>query len=90
MTAQEDTPEPTNSDVFLHETPSGTFFVSQYAGFGQDDITVSLKVRPTAWSLCYKIAVVFTVLIYTMLIEIKLCALKKLILDARSAVHLIK
>lgn len=67
VTAQEDTPEPTNSDVFLHETPSGTFFVSQYAGFGQDDITVSLKVRPTAQSLCYKIAGVFTLLIFTIL-----------------------
>ena len=42
---QDDTPKPTNPDVYIHGTPSATFFVSQYAGFGQDDITVSLKVR---------------------------------------------
>ena len=41
---QDDTPKPTNPDVYIHGTPSATFFVSQYAGFGQDDITVSLKV----------------------------------------------
>ena len=41
---QGDTPKPTNPDVYIHGTPSATFFVSQYAGFGQDDITVSLKV----------------------------------------------
>ncbi len=46
--AQDDTPEPTNRAVYLHDTPSATFFVSQYGGFGQDDITVSLKVaRPS-------------------------------------------
>ena len=41
---QDDTPKPTNPDVYIHGTASATFFVSQYAGFGQDDITVSLKV----------------------------------------------
>ena len=45
---QDDTPKPTNPDVYIHGTPSATFFVSQYAGFGQDDITVSLKVPPCA------------------------------------------
>lgn len=45
--AQDDTPKPTNRNVFLYNSPSATFFVSQYGGFGQDDITVSLKVaRP--------------------------------------------
>ena len=44
--AQDDTPVPTNRAVYLLDTPSATFFVSQYGGFGQDDITVSLKVAP--------------------------------------------
>ncbi|KAK9841012.1 hypothetical protein WJX81_005306 [Elliptochloris bilobata] len=45
---QEDTPKPTNPAVFLHDTPSATFFVSQYGGFGQDDITISLKANALA------------------------------------------
>ena len=44
LSRQDDTPKPTNPDVYIHETPSATFFVSQYAGFGQDDITIGLKV----------------------------------------------
>ncbi len=50
--AQDDTPVPTNRAVYLHDTPSATFFVSQYGGFGQDDITVSLKVTPFFRTCC--------------------------------------
>lgn len=46
MILQEDTPKPTSKDVYIHTTPSATFFVSQYGGFGMDDITVSKHVRP--------------------------------------------
>ena len=42
--SQDDTPEPTSKDVFVHSTPSFTVYVSQYSGFGVDDITISRKV----------------------------------------------
>ncbi len=41
---QDDTPKPSSKDVFIQSTPSATFFVSQYKGFGMDDITISAKV----------------------------------------------
>ena len=43
---QDDTPKPTNKDVYIHETPSATFYVSQYGGFSMDDITVTEHVSP--------------------------------------------
>ncbi len=42
---QDDTPKPTNKDVYIHDTPSATFYVSQYSGFSMDDITVTKHVR---------------------------------------------
>ena len=47
---QDDTPKPTNKDVYIHETPSATFYVSQYGGFSMDDITVTKHVSPDACS----------------------------------------
>ncbi len=41
---QDDTPKPISKDVFIQKSPAATFFVSQYGGFGMDDITVSAKV----------------------------------------------
>ena len=48
---QVDTPQPTNKDVYIHDTPSATFYVSQYSGFGMDDITVTKHVRTAITSV---------------------------------------
>lgn len=47
---QDNTPKPTK-EVFLQSTPAATFFVSQYGGFGVDDITVSTKAAALASKL---------------------------------------
>ena len=44
MFEQDDTPQPSSKDLFIQSTPSATFFVSSYGGFGMDDITISAKV----------------------------------------------
>ena len=44
LLAQDDTPKPTSEDVYIHSTPSATFYVSQYGGYSMDDITVSKHV----------------------------------------------
>lgn len=41
---QDDTPQPKKKDVYIHKTPSATFYVSQYGGYSMDDITVSKHV----------------------------------------------
>ena len=44
LPTQDDTPKPTSEDVYIHSTPSATFYVSQYGGYSMDDITVSKHV----------------------------------------------
>ena len=44
LAMQDDTPKPTSEDVYIHSTPSATFYVSQYGGYSMDDITVSKHV----------------------------------------------
>lgn len=52
--AQDDTPQPTSKDVYIHDSPSATFYVSQYSGFSMDDITVTKHVRSaTAADSCH-------------------------------------
>ncbi|EIE22365.1 SOUL heme-binding protein [Coccomyxa subellipsoidea C-169] len=52
--ARDDTPKPSSKDVFIQSTPSATFFVSQYGGFGMDDITISAKAAALAKKLLAK------------------------------------
>ncbi|KAK9915233.1 hypothetical protein WJX75_006502 [Coccomyxa subellipsoidea] len=48
---QDDTPQPSSKDLFIQSTPSATFFVSSYGGFGMDDITISAKAADLAKKL---------------------------------------
>ncbi|CAL8468672.1 g8212 [Coccomyxa elongata] len=48
---QDKTPKPSSKNVFIQSTPSATFFVSSYGGFGVDDITVSAKAADLAKKL---------------------------------------
>ena len=51
---QDDTPLPTNPNVYLHSTPGSTFYVSQFGGFLVDDITLSAKVG--AFNFCWEVS----------------------------------